>query len=272
MGNTTALKSLTVRGSEPTLMGQVSGREIRLEFLGDSITCGDNIFMSEDINGKEVKVEDGYRTYAAYCARELSADYNVMCISGNGFICSLFGTPLLDIPDRYPYVCDLAPEGKDEWDFSKYTADVVVVNLGTNDYSGLNKNYTWDEMKYGVTKSVGSGAEEHHTGVFDVLDMLRENNPGCKIVWLCGAMGVRLSDLINEAVGEWNEQRGYKDDPVAFFMQLPDDGTVENGKAYDNSHPSETYGKIYGKELAQFIRDNCLKAQESGQETSQIEE
>lgn len=263
-----ALKSITVKGSAPAMLGKVYDRDIQLEFIGDSITCGDNIFMSVDINGNSTKIEDGYRTYAGYCARELNADYNVMAISGNGFICSLFGTELLDLPDQYEYTCSLSLGSTDDvkWDFSKYQPDVVIVNLGTNDISGLNTgNYTEDDIKYGVTKSVKGGEVKRHTGVFDFLDMIHKNNPDAKIVWLCGAMGVRLSDIISEAVTEWNQQNNTD---IASFKQLVDCGTVENGKAYDNSHPSETYGKTYGKELADYIKNDVLKLNDNTTEST----
>lgn len=262
LAGVTALKSVTVKGEAPELMGRVYDKDIQLEFIGDSITCGDSIFQSEDINGNTVNVADGYRNYAAYCARALDADYNVMSISGNGFICSLFGTPLLDLPDRYLYTCDVcmnADKHGDQynWDFSKYQPDVVIVNLGTNDIAGYNKgNFTLDEIKYGCDKAVGGGAVEHHTGVFDFLDMIHEKNPNAKILWVCGAMGVRLSDTINEAVNEWNAARGLD---IAYFKQMVDCNTVENGKAYDNSHPSEEYGKIYGAEMADYIKTEILK-------------
>lgn len=266
-----ALKSITVKGSAPEMLGKVYDRDIQLEFIGDSITCGDSIYQSVDINGKTVNVEDGYRNYAAYCARALNADYNVMAISGNGFICSLFGAELLDLPDQYEYTCSLSlgSDEEDKWDFSKYQPDVVVVNLGTNDISGLNNgNYTEDDIKYGVTKSVAGGEVKRHTGVFDFLDMIHKNNPDAKIVWLCGAMGVRLSDIISEAVTEWNQQNNTD---IASFKQLVDCNTVENGKAFDNSHPSEEYGKIYGAELAEYIKNDVLKLNETADEISAAE-
>lgn len=55
----TALKSVTVKGSAPAMLGKVYDRDIQLEFIGDSITCGDNIFKSVNINGQTVNVEDG---------------------------------------------------------------------------------------------------------------------------------------------------------------------------------------------------------------------
>ena len=241
------LASLTVTGEAPELLSKPEDKKLKLEFIGDSITCGDNI---NQVDGKGV--EDGTLTYAAYTAHKMDADINVMSISGNGCICCLFGTPLFDLPDQYLFTSNLAKGsvGTDNWDFSKYQPDVVVVNLGTNDRGGVPRVFSYDEFKNGCDKSVAGGAVEHHTGVKDFLDMIHDNNPHAKILWTCGAMGRELCNVINEAVREWNEKKG---EVIAYFTALPTNEMYDYGKGYDDCHPSVLSSKIYSEILVEKI-------------------
>lgn len=247
----TGLVSLTVTGEAPALLPRPADKKLKLEFIGDSITCGDNI---NQVNGQNV--EDGTLTYAAFTAHALSADINVMSISGNGCICCLFGTPLLDLPDQYLFTDNLAKPSKEalkEWDFTRYQPDVVVVNLGTNDRGGVPRVFGYDEFKNGCDKAVGGPNVEHHTGVKDFLTMIHEKNPQAKILWTCGAMGRELCRVIDEAVREWNEKNGFKDAPVAFFAPLPENGSYDYGKAFDDCHPSVLSSRIYSAILTEKI-------------------
>jgi len=100
----------------------------RIEFYGDSITCG---MGNEDLsrkNNSDMSLENGYMTYAAMTARNLSAQTHIISKSGIGFMVSWGDVIMPDIYDR------LNPnDPKSKWDFSRWTPDVVVVNLGTND-------------------------------------------------------------------------------------------------------------------------------------------
>lgn len=247
----TGLAGVTVTGEAPSLLPRPADKALKLEFIGDSITCGDAI---NQVNGQNV--EDGTLTYAAYTAHRLGADINVMSISGNGCICCLFGMPLLDLPDQYLFADNLAktsPAALEKWDFTRYQPDVVVVNLGTNDRGGVPRVFGYDEFKNGCDKAVNGGKVEHHTGVKDFLTMIHENNPSAKILWTCGAMGRELCRVIDEAVKEWNEAGGYKDEPVAFFAPLPENWSFDHGKAYDDCHPSVLSSRIYSEILAEKI-------------------
>ncbi len=247
----TGLASLTVEGEAPALLNKLADKALKLEFIGDSITCGDAI---NQVNGQNV--EDGTLTYAAFTAYRLGADINVMSISGNGCICCLFGTPLLDLPDQYLYTDNLAKTSREalkEWDFARYQPDVVVVNLGTNDRGGVPRVFGYDEFKNGCDKAVNGGKVEHHTGVKDFLTMIHEHNPKAKIVWTCGAMGRELCRVIDEAVREWNKANGFEETPVAYFAPLPENWTFDNGKAYDDCHPSVLSSKIYSEILTEKI-------------------
>jgi len=101
-----------------------------IEFVGDSITCG---YGDEALNEKErvsAVTSNHYMTYAAIAARRLLADHVAVAVSGIR-LTEISGS--VSMPSVYLRV---DPDSKDpEWDFSRGPVpDVVVINLGTNDF------------------------------------------------------------------------------------------------------------------------------------------
>ncbi len=105
-------------------------RARRVLAIGDSITCG---FGNEAPN-KEAKftpaTQNAWLTYGAIAARRFDADYVAIAASGkklwpDNTIVSLHDRVLANAP---------APL----WDHAAYTADLIVVNLGTNDFAREN--------------------------------------------------------------------------------------------------------------------------------------
>ena len=184
-------------------------KNIRVEAFGDSITCGDELFRHSDGS----TTSDGWRTYAAYVARQLDAELNVVAISGNGLICSLFGTELFEIPDQFDYV-DKFHFSNDKWDFSQYQANIVLINLGTNDCAGVPNNFTYEQFE---------------DAYVDFCTRIKTAYPDCVIVALLGMMDGRgkvwpsienAAARINKQYGSgtmytlWLEVAGISDSPV----------------------------------------------------------
>lgn len=102
--------------------------ERRIEFLGDSITCG---YGNEAASEKEhfsYATENAWLAWGAVTARALHAEYSCEAVSGiwlqdNGKKKALPAIWDHTMPFSSPTI----------WDFSRWQADVVVVNLGTND-------------------------------------------------------------------------------------------------------------------------------------------
>lgn len=101
----------------------------KIEFYGNSITCGYGIIdtVTKGSNGAP-DFEDAYHTYASLTARHFNADYRCITKSGIGITVSWFPLIMPEVYDRL-YYGDVDPK----WDFSKYTPDIVVVNLFQND-------------------------------------------------------------------------------------------------------------------------------------------
>ena len=116
---------------------QANGRRERhIEFIGDSYTCGYGTESPDKDDPFLAETENCNLTYAAITARYFNADFNLTSHSGQGVVRNYdnYG-PGYHMPDRYLQTFDTDKEIM--WDASKapYTPDVVVIYLGTNDFS-----------------------------------------------------------------------------------------------------------------------------------------
>lgn len=110
----------------------------KIEFIGNSITCG---YGTEGASKDEdflPQTENVNRSYAFITARAFDAECYVTAHSGLGVVRNYgdkekISTKLTTMPDRYNQVLDM--DSTLEWDFNKWQPDMVVINLGTNDYS-----------------------------------------------------------------------------------------------------------------------------------------
>lgn len=111
------------------------GRHI--EIFGDSITCG---YGNEGTIAScpfSADTENHYLTYGALISRHFEASLSTVAWSGKGVVVNYGGdmsTTLVEMLDRAVPNSDTSI-----WDYRKSPApDLVVINLGTNDYSTNN--------------------------------------------------------------------------------------------------------------------------------------
>ncbi len=115
-----------------TLLAPPPAPDRRIEIIGDSITCG---YGNEGTNpcGFTPDTEDHYRSYGAIAARNLQADLHTVAWSGKGIIYNYGDDKNQPLPTLYDRA--LPGDASSTWDFSRYQPHVVVINLGTNDFS-----------------------------------------------------------------------------------------------------------------------------------------
>lgn len=104
----------------------------RIEFVGNSITCGYGALDSVKENGFRPATEDHGVTYAALAARALGAEHHAICWSGKGLYRNYAGDTAATLPELWP-LADPEKPG-DAWSFA-WKPHVVVVDLGTNDFA-----------------------------------------------------------------------------------------------------------------------------------------
>jgi hypothetical protein len=113
----------------------------RLEFIGDSITAGYGN-LGPPCPDPDGVSEDGYQSFASITARKLSSDVHIVAFSGRGAYRDYTGDASANNQMEtwfkagttvYDGLGDLQPDIP--WDFTTWTADALVVALGTNDYN-----------------------------------------------------------------------------------------------------------------------------------------
>ncbi len=127
MGGNTSVDAIVLSGE---LRQKPADRALYIEFVGDSITCGYaalGINKTDDVVGPETT--EGTATYAYLTAEALGADHSMVCISGIGIY---KGFTDYDMTDAYPYISYRRDHTQVDYLPSRQ-ADLVVVNLGTND-------------------------------------------------------------------------------------------------------------------------------------------
>lgn len=158
-------------------------KERRLDFFGDSLTCGyGNLSINRNYPDPFCLQEHGYRTYAAFLAQRLNAEFSVAAASGFG-LCYSFSGNTADIADSF---WNLAlPSEKKLWDFSKFVAQDVFINLGTNDmnFAQNNRHPISFDMLYAAADKLISG--------------IRANNPDCRIFIVAGFNGSLQNEYMN---------------------------------------------------------------------------
>ena len=127
--------SFSFLGFEPTeaLVPSAFPYERRIEFIGDSLTCGYGIEGPNATCDFSADTESAFSTYAWQAARELDAAGHFICYSGKGVNQNYGGDPDEPMPELYPRTFTGSTDPV--WDASAFPAHVVVVNLGTNDFS-----------------------------------------------------------------------------------------------------------------------------------------
>jgi len=121
-----------VRISVRELLKPLSKPARKIEFIGNSITCGTGADLSEIPCGKGVWQDqhNAYLSYGPVTARALNAQYHLSAVSGIGLMRSCCNMNII-----MPHVFDKVSMRNDtiNWDFNKYQPDVVTVCLGQND-------------------------------------------------------------------------------------------------------------------------------------------
>ncbi len=108
----------------------------RIEFIGDSITVGYGNEGDSPTCYFTPATQNAARSFAGLTADHFEAEYSLIALSGLGVVRNFAyaeassGTTAVDYFKR---TVALFPGLN--WDFTQWTPDVVVVNLGTNDFS-----------------------------------------------------------------------------------------------------------------------------------------
>jgi lysophospholipase L1-like esterase len=113
-----------------TLLPRPMAPARHMEFVGDSITAGYGNEGADAACHWSAKLENNYLTFGAFAARELAASYTAIAFSGKRLTRNYEARDEVTLPEIYDRVI---PTEDDSPQVTASPADVVVVNLGTND-------------------------------------------------------------------------------------------------------------------------------------------
>lgn len=167
-----------------------------VEFIGDSITCGYGVDTEHELCPFSTCTENATKAYAYLAAQELDVDYSLVSYSGHGLVSGW--TPDANVPKKeellppyyeittysYNNFRGISPQ-ETPWNFERQP-DVIVINLGTNDFS-----YTQDNAEK---------IAEYEKCYLDFLKQVRAKNPKAHIICSLGIMGDELFPAVEHVV------------------------------------------------------------------------
>jgi hypothetical protein len=212
----------------------------KIEFYGNSITAGHGVDVPDGQNDSGApEFFNNYLTYAGITARHYNAQYSNISRSGIGVMLSWF--PII-MPEMYDRLNPGDPNSK--WDFSKYTPDVVVINLFQND-SWLINNPAHEQFKarFGTTRPDEQTIIKAYR---DLVLKIRGKYPKASIICALGSM---------DATQKGSVWPGYIETAV---KSLGDSKIYTHFFPYKNTggHPKVAEQKAMADDLIGFIDKN----------------
>ncbi len=242
------IKALNIEGQAPT---PTANKKLKIEFIGDSITCGYGNEGRLNIDQFNTAQENPYLAYAAQTAEALEADYHLVSWSGIGILSSWVDESMSEEPNRreqlmpqlYPYTNLALAEvtgDKQLWDFNAFSPDYVIIHLGTNDAS--------------YTRGIQAREAIFEATYYQFLLMVRMYHPDAHIICALGGMSTELYRAIEHAVESFKQMQD--DQEIECFM-------FENQKEADgigtDSHPSLKTHQKMKESLVQKIQKTMRK-------------
>ena len=221
--------------------------ERRIEFVGDSITCGFGIEGKSVCDNFKTSTENPLINYASLTANELGAEYQLTSWTAIGVYSNSVKDDRTE-PDNawtMPVIYDYTDKGTDgnlgfepeKWNFSRFAPQLIVVNLGTND-----KDFT---------RGIPERTAAFENCYREFIAHIREKNPQAHIICALGAMGRELLPQVENAVKALADERITS---LGFDVQREEDGI---GSEW---HPSAvTHRKMADRLIAEIERLGIFK-------------
>lgn len=221
----------------------------KIEFIGDSITCGYGIEGVWNRDTFSTATERADLSYAFLTARKLRAEFSMVSWSGIGVISNFVDasqeipeTPIL-MPSLWPYADKSASirlgREPEVWDEKNFSPDVIVIHLGTNDDSFVRND--------GAKKALFREAYRA------LVEAARRRSPRAKICCCLGAMGQNLCAVIEDALSLFKKDfPNARAEFVKFPVQSESDGIAADWHPSAATH--EKMAEILSESIARLLR------------------
>lgn len=204
----------------------------RIQFIGDSFTVGYGDEANTLTCADRRPFDNNYVAYGPVTARAVDAEYSVQAVSGLGMVHNYGDQTALSAQPMPPlYDQTLYGQAQPKWDMSKWIPDVIVVALGTNDFSTAVKP-----------------TEQQYTSAYkDFLAKLRGWHPNARILCLTYSVDNFQKPYVDSVVN-----RAVKaGDTLIHRVHMPSLATSELGCDY---HPNVSGHRKYADALIPVMR------------------
>lgn len=202
--------SICLSGKETSFRNPPFGSPRKIEFIGDSITAGYGVLGRSTDPDYQTYQQDSTYSYAYLTAEMFDADARYICVSGKGIVCNCDGNRE-DV--KAGEFCDYLTRNGGKTD-DGWTADVVVINIGTNDAGGP------------------AALSEFSEAAEDLIGKVRGRYPEAHIIWLYGMMNQFYSDTLKDVIKKVNAS----DSKVHFLFV--DSISNQQNETGANGHPN----------------------------------
>ncbi|AWK07205.1 GDSL family lipase [Flavobacterium crocinum] len=216
----------------------------KIEFIGDSITCGAASDPS-DVPCDKGEYMDHHNSYYAYgptLSRAIGVDYLMSCVSGIGMYRNWNDEHKDEaiMPDVYPNLYLTKDNSKPKYDFA-FQPNIISIALGTNDFSGGD----------GKKERLTFNPEKYVSNYIDFIKMLYKHNPNVQIVitnspMVGGDRALVFEDCLDKVKNAFANDIAHK--PIQIFKFKP---MTPNGCS---GHPDVADHKVLANEYAPFLK------------------
>lgn len=259
------LKILKIRTNG--IFHEIKDSDIRLEFIGDSITSGYGTIGTRAQKEYSMRWMSMSHAFPYLTSKAMDADFRIISVGGWGVFCGPDNNPKHAIPRHYDDICSVVESVRykrigayEKYDFDSWKPDVIVINLGTNDSFAFGNKAYIDE-KSGETYQLRTTVkglyfeedrEKVKTAIRYFLYEIRSKNRKAHIIWAYGMLDRRLTDSIMEAIVAYQEEMN---DTNISFVELP---LIERQNIGSGGHPNALAHQEVATILVSKINDYLL--------------
>ena len=221
--------SVTVNGE---VLDAPKDKDILIEFVGDSITCG----VGNNSKKLDAYNDDATKAYGRLTAMALDADWSNISLGGSTVVGKdIAPESTMVMPENYI----LSYRGGNDWDFeNERNADIVVINLGTNEFLKTSGDEAvqaaFEDALYAFAKNIIALNSNKDVKIVFAFGMMTDAD-----VWVTACYQNVVARLAAEGIN-------------VPYCQLP---INTEGAA---AHPDAEGHVAAAAVLSQFIKDNVL--------------
>lgn len=206
----------------------------RIEYIGDSITAGYCNMCKEYPDAADYVKESFAMSWPTLVSAALNASQHAVAWSGFGLVRNCCGGDT-HMPEVYQRTLASVSDGMQQWDFTKWVPDAVVINLGTND--NLNDQGIADRYE-----------EEYIQFIKNISSFYQPANAGAGPVFFlaCGPMSEAYCPYVMDVIDQ------LKDDYSVVFL---DQRNLLNSSNQCCGHPDAAADQTIAEVTLPIIRD-----------------